>query len=50
MGRSSIVKIREEADPFSMDLGTLAKGDIVKVLEVRRRGGVNGTLLAYHVF
>ena len=39
VGRSSIVKIREEADPFSMDLGTLAKGDVVKVLEVRRRGG-----------
>ena len=39
LGRSSIVKIREETDPFSMDLGTLAKGDIVKVLEVRRRAG-----------
>ena len=39
IGPISIVKIREEADPFSMDLGTLGKGGIVKVLEVRRRGG-----------
>ena len=28
------VKIREEADPFSMDLGSVKKGDIVKILEV----------------
>ncbi|CAM9784392.1 unnamed protein product, partial [Laminaria digitata] len=33
MTAKGIVKIREEADPFSMDLGTLAKGGIVKVLE-----------------
>ncbi|CAN0419227.1 unnamed protein product, partial [Ectocarpus sp. 13 AM-2016] len=26
------VKVREEADPFSMDLGSVKKGDIVKVL------------------
>ncbi|CAN0516471.1 unnamed protein product, partial [Ectocarpus sp. 12 AP-2014] len=25
------VKVREEADPFSMDLGSVKKGDIVKV-------------------
>ena len=29
-----LLKIREEADPFSMDIGVLRKGDIVKVLEV----------------
>lgn len=29
-----VVKIREEADPFSMDLGTLAKGAVVRVLQV----------------
>ncbi|CAM9773105.1 unnamed protein product, partial [Laminaria digitata] len=28
-----LLKIREEADPFSMDIGVLKKGDIVKVLE-----------------
>ena len=28
------LKIREEADPFSLDLGVLQKGGIVKVLEV----------------
>lgn len=29
-----MIKIREEADPFSMDLGVLGKGTVVKVLEV----------------
>ena len=29
------MKIREEADPFSMDLGSVQKGGTVKVLEVR---------------
>lgn len=28
------LKIREEADPFSVDVGVVGKGDIVKVLEV----------------
>lgn len=28
------MKIREEADPFSMDLGSVEKGGTVKVLEV----------------
>lgn len=28
------LKIREEADPFSLDMGVLEKGNIVKVLEV----------------
>ncbi|CAM9784463.1 unnamed protein product, partial [Laminaria digitata] len=28
-----LLKIREEADPFSMDIGVLKKGDIIKVLE-----------------
>lgn len=27
--------MREEADPFSMDLGVLGRGHIVKVMEVR---------------
>lgn len=36
-----LLKIREEADPFSMDLGTLEKGHIVKVLEVRGWALVN---------
>ncbi|CAN0573697.1 unnamed protein product, partial [Ectocarpus sp. 12 AP-2014] len=27
------VKVRDEADPFSMDLGSVKKGDVVKVLE-----------------
>lgn len=31
------LKLREEADPFSMDIGVVGKGDIVKVLEVRER-------------
>ncbi|CAM9795118.1 unnamed protein product, partial [Ectocarpus sp. 4 AP-2014] len=31
-----LVKIREEADPFSMDLGSAKKGDIVKVLETSK--------------
>ena len=31
---SRLLKIREEADPFSMDIGVLSKGDTVKVLEV----------------
>lgn len=31
---SRLLKIREEADPFSMDVGVLRKGHIVKVLEV----------------
>ena len=31
---SRLLKIREEADPFSMDIGVLRKGHIVKVLEV----------------
>ena len=31
----SFIKIREEADPFSMDLGSMRKGDLAKVLEVR---------------
>ena len=31
---SRLLKIREEADPFSMDIGVITKGDIVKVLEV----------------
>ncbi|CAN0510123.1 unnamed protein product, partial [Ectocarpus sp. 12 AP-2014] len=30
------VKVREEADPFSMDLGSVKKGDIVKVLETSK--------------
>ena len=29
-----LLKVREEADPFSMDIGVLRKGHIVKVLEV----------------
>lgn len=29
-----LLKLREEADPFSMDVGVLGRGDIVKVLEV----------------
>lgn len=33
---SRLLKVREEADPFSMDIGALRKGDIVKVLEVSR--------------
>lgn len=32
------IKIRDEADACAMDLGVVAKGDIVKVLEV----GVEG--------
>lgn len=28
------LKIREEADPFSLDVGVMEKGGIVKVLEV----------------
>ena len=34
------IKVREEADPFSMDLGSVKKGDVVKVLEVRMAGMV----------
>jgi len=30
----STIKLREEADPFSMDLGVVQRGDVVKVLEV----------------
>lgn len=30
-----MAKLREEADPYSRDFGTLDKGSIVKVLEVR---------------
>lgn len=33
----SLLKLREEADPFSMDIGVLGQGDIVKVLEVSNR-------------
>lgn len=36
-----MIKLREEADPFSMDLGILKSGEVVKVLEVSagaRRG------------
>lgn len=29
------LKIREEADPYSLDVGVLEKGHLVKVLEVR---------------
>lgn len=36
---NSLIKVREEADPFSMDLGVLDKGGIVKVLEVRSMVG-----------
>ena len=31
---SRSIKVREEADAFSMDLGSVGKGDVVKVLEV----------------
>lgn len=31
----SLLKIREESDPFSMDLGVLQRGHVVKVLEVK---------------
>lgn len=43
----SMIKLREEADPFSMDLGVLKSGEVVKVLEVRlaRRGGNEGMLI-----
>lgn len=30
------LKIREEADPFSLDMGVMEKGSIVRVLEVRQ--------------
>lgn len=30
------LKIREEADPFSLDMGVMERGSIVKVLEVNR--------------
>ncbi|CAN0204781.1 unnamed protein product, partial [Ectocarpus sp. 12 AP-2014] len=33
---NEFVKVREEADPFSMDLGSVKKGDIVKVLEASK--------------
>ena len=43
----SMIKLREEADPFSMDLGVLKSGEVVKVLEVRlaRRGDNEGMLI-----
>eukprot|EP00903_Cladosiphon_okamuranus_P008211 g7904.t1 len=33
MAALGFIKVREEADPFSMDLGSIKKGDLVKVLE-----------------
>ncbi|CAM9939967.1 unnamed protein product [Scytosiphon promiscuus] len=36
MAALGFVKVREEADPFSMDLGSVKKGDIVKVLETSK--------------
>lgn len=44
---ASAIKLREEADPFSMDLGALKPGEVVKVLEVsigvgRTEGGGEG--------
>ena len=40
---SRCIKVREEADPFSMDLGSVKRGDVVKVLEVGGDdGGVGG--------
>ena len=42
------LKVRDEADPFSMDLGVTEKGDLVKVLEVRRRRFVGGERLFLH--
>ena len=43
----SMIKLREEADAFSMDLGVLKSGEVVKVLEVRlaRRGDNEGMLI-----
>lgn len=38
------LKIREEADPFSLDMGVMEKGSIVKVLEVRHAIPVSYTL------
>ena len=31
------LKIRDEADPYSFEIGVTEEGDIVKVLEVRRK-------------
>ncbi|CAM9363606.1 unnamed protein product, partial [Sphacelaria rigidula] len=39
-----LLKLREEADPFSMDIGVLRQGDIVKVLETNGKW----VRVAYH--
>lgn len=35
LGDARPLKIRDEADPFSLDIGVASKGDVVRVLEVR---------------
>ncbi|CAN0510135.1 unnamed protein product, partial [Ectocarpus sp. 12 AP-2014] len=35
MNALGVIKLREEADPFSMDLGMVQKGHVVKVLEMK---------------
>lgn len=37
-----LLKLREEADPFSMDIGVVGPGDIVKVIEVSERVSCQG--------
>lgn len=60
-----MLKLREEADPFSMDLGVLHAGEVVKVLEVSTAsdgnvcyvcpggwgggGGISACLCHYHI-
>lgn len=39
------LKLRDEADPYSLELGMVSKGDIVKILEVRCSTACIGILL-----